>query len=220
MVPISPQLIEMRQRLQEFLVNDVISIVESYLAHSDATEALILGADGQPIDSEQNRITIDAIKLALTTATCDRDIIRQIFLNAKENHYKPYLTSLLNELRSQNKSIVLNNVNFSGIDLSGLNLDQASCTGANFSLCNLHATSLVAANLTDAQGLSEATGAITINCMTVLSGTGLALETEGMLAVFGAERFHYVLADGAPERNDQMQLDMGGWKIRVNFSAS
>lgn len=166
--------------LSEFLPSDVISIVDGYHAHADAIDVLVLGTDGQPLDSESNRTTIAAIKLALTTASCDREIIRLIFQHAADNGYTGFLNRVLNELRAQKTPIILDNVNFSGINLSTLRLDEVSLKNANFAQANLDAVSFIAADLTGMRGMASATGRIRMNYQTRLHNTELEVTSEIM----------------------------------------
>ena len=195
----------MQNAMQAFLPNDLINLVDGYFAHSNATEVLVLGTDGKPLDSELNRITIDAIKVALTTKTCDRDIIRLIFTNAVDKGYTPFLNRVMSEVRALGKKILLDDVDFSGINLSKLEFDGASMTNANFTGADLNDASFFSADLSGSSGLSSATGNIAVNQLTVLTGTGIYSESRKSYLVLTTKPF-YVSLSNAPEKYGHVKV--------------
>jgi len=217
MLPITnPSQLAMKTTLIEYLPTDVINIVDSYFAFSDALEVLTLGSDGQPVDSESNRITSDAMKLALTSPQCDRDILRLIFKNAVDHGYGAFLNKLMADLRLDNQRIILDRVNFSGMDLSKLSFDSVSMRQTNFTAANLHETSLIAADLTQAHGLTEATGQVTVNCMTVFTNAGFYHSPESLRKIIGAKPCIIVLS-GPQNKVNYLSLTLDRTRFLVLF---
>jgi len=196
MLPTSPtpQSI-MKSTLSELLPLKVISIIDNYLASSHPAQALIMGPDGKPADSEANRPVIASIKLALTSSECDRGIIRAIFKNAIDNGYTVFLNDLMDELRQNNQPINLDNVDFSGLDLSNLNFDAASLKNANFTGCNLSEATFFGSDLTSVRGLHAATGQIGINADTVLARSGLFDAQEKLKGILGQTEYGIALSE-------------------------
>ena len=193
-----PLRLEMRSSLGEFLVADLIDIVDSYFAFSGATEVLTLGTDGQPADSETNREMIGAMKRALTDARCDRTIIRTIFNNAVDNGYTAFLNTVMHELRDEQQTIVLDHVDFSNLNLSGLNFDSASLQQANFTNATLHSASFLDADLSGAQGLSSANGLVAVNYRSILTGTGYPFASAYLYSVLRDHVFWIPLDGSTP----------------------
>jgi hypothetical protein len=200
MLPIIPQTpiqFELRNALQDVLPTDLIHLVDGYLTHSGATEVLELGSDGKPVDSEFNRQTIDAMKLALSKKTSDRGMIRLIFQNANSHGYTSHLNAVMNEMRAQKLEIILDHVDFSGLDLSFLVFDTASMKQANFSESNLHATNFFGSDLTDAKGLQSTSGIFVFNNRTIVTDTPMQAVSARMFTMRedGAVRFSFKQSD-------------------------
>lgn len=217
MLPTTPHQVAMKSALDTFLSNDLINIIDSYFAFSNAVEVLILGSDGKPVDSESNRTTTDAIRLALTSPQCDRDIIRLIFENAADHGYTDFLNILLNDLRFNQKKIILDNVDFSGLNLTNLNFDSASMQNANFTGASLDSASFVASDLTGARGLIVATGHITVNCQTVLADTGL-YDNPRKLNAFLNNKPCLIVLSGSRQKLNYVGLTLSDTLFLIRFS--
>ena len=208
MLPIisrTPVQVEMRNAMQAFLPTDLINLVDGYLTHTDATQALVLGTDGKPLDSELNRTTCDAIQLALTSPDCDRDVIRLIFQHAADHGYNYYLDGVMKELRDQKKAIILDNVDFSGIYLGLLNFEGASLVNVNFAGASLDSVGFIGADLTGVRGLASATGIFRMDHTTVLHNTELAAFAKN-LALSSYFKICLIQLPDHPEKCDKIFL--------------
>ncbi|MET3106827.1 hypothetical protein AAKU67_002642 [Oxalobacteraceae bacterium GrIS 2.11] len=207
--------IVMKNTLSTILPMELINIVDSYFAFSDATAPLVLGSDGKPVDSELNRTTIESIKLAFSSPQCDRDIIRLIFSNAAENGYIATLNDLINGLRLTATPVILDNVNFSGLNLSGVNLNSASIRGANFTGCCLNDASFIASDLASTEGLTQATD-ITVNSLTVLTDTGLYSDST-KLALYIETNPCMIALSGPGRKIDYLSMTLGSTRFLIRY---
>jgi len=167
----TPRSHAMKSSLSEFLPKDLIHIVDDYFAYSDATEVLTFDVDGKMVDSELNRQILEAAKYALTTGTCDREIIRLIFKNAIDHGYTGFLNMSLMLLRYQHYPLIFDGVNFSDLNLSKIKFDGASIKKANFDNANLMDASFAASDLSGSYGFSTARGMMIVNGQTGLADT-------------------------------------------------
>jgi len=162
--------LEVNTALSAALPQSLIDLVDSFLAHAEAQQMLILGPDGKPVDSETNRTTIAEIKSALTDSKCDRGIIRQIFKHAVERGYTAFLNQLVNELRTEGTPIILDKVDFSDLNLSKFNFNKVSLINASFNAAEVEGTTFLGADLSYVQDLTSTFGCLWLNAETTLTG--------------------------------------------------
>jgi hypothetical protein len=156
------------------------------------------------------------MKSALTSPDCDREIIRLIFKNADDNGYRNYLNDVMRQVRSLNKDLILDKVDFSGINLSALSFDGANMAEAKFTGANLNETCFINADLTGSTGLPEASGNIFINRNTILTATGLYSEAYKRTPVTDHLPYYISLLN-PPDKFTHMKLIFHGTTFLIPF---
>jgi len=185
-----------------------------------ATHNFKLDKEGNIIENEENNQIRRAIKEAFMSSECDVEIKKTIFKNifqsgGSSSKRIEVLEAIFNDIRSSGARINLDNVDFSYIYLSGMNLSGASVIGANFRSATLQSIQLTGADLTgssfrDAQ-IHEVmlTGAV-LNNVTLKDTTIAHSDLSAVTAQHSAFTnvvFRVVTATGM-QSNDETLMDI------------
>ena len=137
----------------------VIDMIAQYACVdiSLAQRPLIFDTNDQLVDCDENRKTMEAMKVVLVSSQIDPVLKRSIFLNVEKTFsfkkimaYKESFNSIFDEIRRDGEQIILDYIDFSGITLLGLNLSGASMVAAKFNGSEISFVKLTGADLTGA----------------------------------------------------------------------
>jgi len=128
------------------LLPDLVDIVSQFVDYSKALEPLARDESGAPLDSENNRLIMDATDSALSDPLCPREIVNRIFTNFIL--HRKELNQLMRSKLEKGEVINLDNTKVGYPDFSNLNMtEQFSAVNAQMYRPSFRNTNLTGTNL-------------------------------------------------------------------------